>query len=189
MAEDVTDLLAKWAGGDRASLDAVMPMVYAELRRIAGAYLRQEREGHTLQPTALVHEAWVRLIHQRHPSFPHRKHFYALAAQVMRHILVDHARAARAEKRGGAGERTDLRESMMVAENTTVDLLALDEALTALSRLDARQAEVIEMRYFGGLTLDDVADLLGVSAATISRDQRAAEAWLHHVLAAGGPVR
>jgi RNA polymerase sigma factor (TIGR02999 family) len=181
---EVTQLLARWAEGDRAALDALTPIVYSELRKIADAFLRRERDGHTLQPTALVHEAWLRLMKQDQPSFDHRKQFYALAAQMMRRILVDHARAVNAEKRGGGSNKTDLDEDRVVdiGAGRIVEFLALDQALTQLSRVSARQAQVIELRYFAGLNLDEISELLGVSPATISRDQRSAEAWLSHVM-------
>ena len=179
---DVTQLLARWADGERAALDALMPVVYAELRKIADAFLRRERSGHTLQPTALVHEAWLRLVRQDQPSFDHRKQFYALAAQMMRRILVDHARTVNAEKRGGGLVRTTLEEAVEVCADRTVEFLVLDEALTRLARVSARQAQVIELRYFGGMNVEEMAGLLGVSPATISRDQRTAEAWLSHAM-------
>ena len=175
---DVTQLLARWAGGDQAALDALMPVVYAELRRIADAYLRRERGNHTLQPTALVHEAWLRLVKQDGGQFDHRKQFYALAAQVMRRILVDHARAANADKRGGGATNLALDESAVARAAPIVELLALDEALDQLAAASPRQARVIELRYFGGLSVEETAEVLGVSAPTVSRDQQAAEAWL-----------
>jgi RNA polymerase sigma factor (TIGR02999 family) len=175
---DVTLLLARWAGGDQTALDALMPVVYAELRRIADAYLRRERGNHTLQPTALVHEAWLRLVRQDGGQFNHRKQFYALAAQVMRRILVDHARAANADKRGGGATNLTLDESAAARSVPIVELLALDEALDQLAAASPRQARVIELRYFGGLSVEETADVLGVSAPTVSRDQQAAEAWL-----------
>jgi len=174
----VTQLLARWADGDQSALDALMPVVYAELRKIADAYLRRERSDHTLQPTALVHEAWLRLVKQDGGQFNHRKQFFALAAQVMRRILVDHARAANAGKRGGGATPLTLDESAMAGAAPAVELLALDEALAQLAVASPRQARVIELRYFGGLDLNEVAEVLGVSAPTISRDQKAAEAWL-----------
>ena len=177
---DVTQLLARWAEGDRAALDTLMPVVYAELRKIADAYLRRERSGHTLQPTALVNEAWLRLVRQEQPSFDHRKQFYALAAQVMRRILVDHARSVNADKRGG-GLKTTLDEGIGESSRV-VELIALDEALQRLADASPRQAQVIELRYFGGLNVEEMADVLGVSPATISRDQKIAEAWLGHIL-------
>lgn len=186
---DVTQLLARWAGGERAALDALMPVVYAELRKIADAFLRRERSGHTLQPTALVHEAWLRLVRQDQPSFDHRKQFYALAAQMMRRILVDHARTVNAEKRGGGLVRTTLEEAVEVCADRTVEFLVLDEALTRLARVSARQAQVIELRYFGGMNVEEMAGLLGVSPATISRDQRTAEAWLSHAMSDGAAAK
>ena len=183
---EVTHLLARWADGDRAALDALTPIVYGELRKIADAFLRRERSGHTLQPTALVHEAWLRLMKQDQPSFDHRKQFYALAAQMMRRILVDHARAVNAEKRGGgAANKTGLDpdHAVDIGAGRIVEFLALDQALTQLARVSARQAQVIELRYFAGLNLEEISGLLGVSPATISRDQRSAEAWLSHVMA------
>jgi RNA polymerase sigma-70 factor (ECF subfamily) len=178
---DVTHLLARWTAGDRAAFDALMPIVYDELRKIADAYLRRERTDHTLQPTALVHEAWLRLARQDPAAFDHRKRFYALAAQVMRRILVDHARAVNADKRGG-GLKTTLDDAMAVQHERTVELIALDEALDRLAELSPRQAEIVQLRYFAGLNVEEMAEVLGISASTVSRDQKTAEAWLGHVL-------
>lgn len=161
-----------------------MPIVYGELRQIADAYLRRERSDHTLQPTALVHEAWLRLVRQGEKHFEHRKQFYGLAAQVMRRILVDHARAANADKRGGGIAMTSLTDAAGESTMQLVEFLALDEALTSLGRVSPRQAQVIELRYFGGLNVDEIADVLNVSPATVSRDQRSAEAWLSHTMSA-----
>src|SRR6185295_6026525 len=157
-----------WAGGNHGALDTLMPVVYAELRKIADAYLQRERSGHTLQPTALVNEAWLRLVKTDDPSFAHRGQFFALAAQMMRRILVDHARALNADKRGGGAIRT-----------------TLDEALEQLARVSPRQARVIELRYFGGLGVEEMAGVLGVSMATVSRDQKTAEAWLGMAMQTG----
>ncbi len=181
--ERVTALLVRWTDGDAGALDALMPLVYLELRKTAHALLRRERADHTLQPTALVHEAWLRLVRQDRVSFEHRKQFFGLAAQVMRRILVDHARATQAAKRGGGAAMDVLEDGMAVTSDRTLDLLVLDQALTELGRVDARQAQLIELRYFGGLTVDEAADVLGVSAATVSRSQRAAEAWLSQAMA------
>jgi RNA polymerase sigma factor (TIGR02999 family) len=178
----VTQLLARWADGDAAALEGLMPIVYTELHQIAGSYLRRERTGHTLQPTALVNEAWLRLVRTDGLHFDHRKQFYALAAQAMRRILVDHARAQAADKRGGGAEKTTLDADISTGANRTIELLALDEALEQLARVSPRQAQVIELRYFGGLTVEEVGDLVGVSPATISREQKTAEAWLGHVM-------
>lgn len=176
--DGVTELLLRWTDGETAALDLLMPAVYAELRKTASALMRRERGGHTLQPTALVNEAWLRLVRQDRVSFEHRKQFFGLAAQVMRRILVDHARATNAGKRGGGVGHASIDQVTIATEDKAFDLLALDHALTELSRLDARQAQVIELRYFAGLTLDEAAETLGVSAGTIGRAQKAAEAWL-----------
>ena len=178
----VTQLLARWTGGDRDALDALMPIVYGELHKIAGGYLRQERGNHTLQPTALVHEAWMRLVKQDQTGFANRKQFYGLAAQLMRQVLVDHARAVNANKRGQGAPKAVLDESLPAAEGTLDEFLALDEALTRLADLSPRRAQVIEMRYFGGLNVEEVADLLDVSIATVSREQKTAEAWLSQAM-------
>jgi RNA polymerase sigma factor (TIGR02999 family) len=181
---EVTQLLSRWQQGDQSALDVLAPMVDSELRQIAEGYLRRERNGHTLQPTALVNEAWLRLVRQSQPSFESRKRFYALAAQVMRHILVDYARAARTAKRGIA-TRVTLRDPMAAIEVEFDRLLVLDQALSQLAAVSPRQARIIEMRYFGGLNGEEIADLLGVSAATISREQMAAEAWLGRAISPG----
>ena len=179
---DLTQLLAQWGQGDRGALDSLMPIVYAELRKIAEGYLRRERSGHTLQPTALVNEAWLRLIRQDQPNFENRKRFFALSAQMMRQILVDYARGVKAGRRGGGVTHLTL-GSVAVATASDVDqLLALDRALDELGRCSPRQARIIELRHFGGLNLEEVAELLEVSAATVSREQRAAEAWLSRAI-------
>jgi len=182
MNDGVTELLLRWTDGESGALDQLMPAVYAELRKTAGALMRRERGGHTLQPTALVHEAWLRMVRQDKVTFDHRKQFFGLAAQIMRRILVDHARTTRAAKRGGGAEMTPLDNVTIGMNDKAFDLLALDDALTALARVDERQAQVIELRYFGGLTIDELADTLGISAGTVSRDQRAAEAWLSYAM-------
>jgi RNA polymerase sigma-70 factor, ECF subfamily len=179
---EITGLLAKWANGDNGAVDELVPLVYLELRRIADGYLRRERSGHTLQPTALVHEAWLRIANHDDFAFEHRKQFFALAAQAMRRILVDHARTAHAQKRGGGAKRTELKDAIALAIDHTEDLLALDEALGQLSKVSPRQAHVIEMRYFAGLNVQEMADMLGVSPATISREQKTAEAWLSQAM-------
>ena len=182
---DVTQLLAQWAGGDGGALDSLMSIVYAELRKIADGYLRRERSGHTLQPTALVHEAWLRLVKQDESSFANRKQFFALAAQIMRRILVDHARSVQAEKRGGGDANLVLDETFTYAVNRTDEFLALDQALGKLALFSPRMAQVLELRYFGGFKVEELADLLGVSIATISREQHAAEAWLSQAMSTG----
>ena len=158
-------------------IDALMPQVYAELRRVAAAYLRRERPGQTLQPTALVNEAYVRLAGQ-HPRFENRAHFCAIAANAMRQILIERARARGARKRGGGAARITLDERLAAAPEAPVDLEALDEALTRLAALDAEQARIVELRFFGGLTVEETADALGVSPATVKRHWTVARAWL-----------
>lgn len=174
---EVTSLLQHWSGGDRQALERLMPLVYGELRRVAGAYLKAERPDHTLQPTALVHEAYLRLIDQKRVVWQNRAHFFGIAAQMMRRILVDHARRRQASKRdaerlrilSGAGEAS--------AENAP-DLLALDSALQGLQRLDPRQARIVELRFFAGLTVEETAEVANVSPATVKREWRTARAWL-----------
>ncbi len=180
---DVTSLLARWQAGEDGAHDRAAEVVYPELRRIAAAYLRRERTSHTLQPTALVHEAFLRLVHAGSLRFDCRQQFYALAAQLMRHILVDHARAALARKRGGAVAHVpldglELPDHQMAAGR----FLELHEALDRLAEQAPRKARIIEMRYFGGLTLEEAAEVLGISPATAHRDQRFAEAWLSEAL-------
>jgi RNA polymerase sigma factor (TIGR02999 family) len=184
-AGDITALLARWSGGDAAALDALTPLVYAELRKIAEAYLRGERTGHTLQPTALVHEAWMRLARPGETAFATRSHFYALAARIMRRVLVDWARAQHADKRGAGARPLTLDASTVFHADRTEDFLALDESLTSLGQVSPRMARIIELRYFGGFSVTEVAELLGTSAATVSRDQHAAEAWLSHAMGLG----
>jgi RNA polymerase sigma-70 factor (ECF subfamily) len=182
-AADVTSLLARWQSGEEGARERAAELVYPELRRIAAAYLRRERAGHTLQPTALVHEAFIRLVQAGRLRFDGRQQFYALAAQLMRHILVDHARAALAQKRGGDAakvslEGIDLPDSRLAAGR----FLELHDALDRLAAADPRKARIVELRHFGGLTLEESAALLGVSIATAHREQRFAEAWLSQAL-------
>jgi RNA polymerase sigma factor (TIGR02999 family) len=175
--EAVTRLLRAWSEGDLTARDELVPLVYDELRRRAAAYLRRERRGHTLQPTALVHEAYSRLASQHEP-FQNRAQFFAMASQMMRRVLVDHARAHHARKRASGGFRVDLTEGLAIAQPRQVDLIALDRALEELAALDERQARLVEMRFFGGLTADEAADALQVSLATANRDWALARAWL-----------
>lgn len=175
-------MLGRWRGGDRQALDALIPLVYEELRRIAQHYLRNERPGHTLQSTALVHEAYVRLIKQDLPQWQNRAHFFAVAAQLMRQILVDHARAYRADKRGGGACKLTLDEAEKDSQPLDVDIVALDDALKTLSSMDPQQGKVVELKFFGGLSIEDTAEVLGISASTVKRDWITARAWLHREL-------
>jgi RNA polymerase sigma-70 factor, ECF subfamily len=174
---ELTLLLAKWAKGNQQALDELTPLVYRELRQLAASYLRKERIGHTLQPTALVHEAYVRLVDQTNPTWQSRSHFFGVAARLMRQILVDHARRKQAGKR--AGIKVPLDEAISFQQERSRDFLALDSGLTALEKLDARKCKAIELRYFGGLSMDEIAQTLDVSPITVRRDLRMAEAWLH----------
>jgi RNA polymerase sigma factor (TIGR02999 family) len=177
-ASKVTDLLVAWSGGDRGALNTLVPLVYDELRELARRFLRQERVGHTLQPTALVHEAYARLIDQDRVHWQGRTHFFAVAAQTMRRVLVDHARKRHAARRGGPALRVTLDDSLAPADRRDVDLIALEEALTALGEVDARHARIVELRYFGGLSIEEAAEELSISPATVKRDWTLARAWL-----------
>jgi len=183
-APNVTRLLLELSGGNRAVVDELTPMVYQELKRIAGAQLRNERPGHTLQATALVHEAYIKLIDQRDVSWQNRAHFFGIAAQMMRRILLDYAKSKLRAKRGGGAPKTSLDEALVVAEDRASDLVRIDEALTRLEALDARQAKVVELRFFGGLTVEEAAEALGISAPTVKREWAMAKAWLHRELSA-----
>jgi RNA polymerase sigma factor (TIGR02999 family) len=170
-------LLAEWANGNQRALDDLTPLVYRELRQLAASYLRKERQGHTLQPTALVHEAYLRLVDQSNPTWQSRSHFFGVAARLMRQILVDHARRKQAGKR--AGIKVPLDEAVSFQQERSGDLIALDSGLTALEKIDPRKCKAVELRYFGGLSMDEIAQTLEVSTITVRRDLRMAEAWLH----------
>lgn len=183
----VTALLARWADGDRTAVDDVLPLVYDELRAIAARYIRRERPGHTLQATAIVHEAYVQLIEQNGLHFENRGHFIGFAAHVLRRVLVRYARERNANKRGGRLLRVTLAESESLALEQAPDLEALDGALTRLASLDPRKARVVELRFFGGMSGHEIAEVLGVGTATVGREWRSARAWLFAELSAGGP--
>jgi len=181
-SQDVTKLLQAWQQGDADALERLLPLVYDELRRVARAHLRRERPGHTLQATALVHEAYLRLVGGGGTTPRNRTHLFAMAARLMRQILVDHARRKDARKRGGAATVIALQESVPAPEIAVVDVLALDEALTELSALDPRLCQVVELKFFAGLNIDETAEALHVSAATVERDWTVSKAWLHQRL-------
>jgi len=184
-AEEVTRLLWEWKNGNQAAVDALTPIVYSELRRLAASYLRDERAAATLQPTALVHEAYLRLVAQSMPDWESRSHFFGVAAQLMRQILVDHARKNKSQKRGGGAAKVSLEDALGFAPERSDSMIALDVALSELAKIDPRQAEVIEMRFFGGFSVEETAQALGISVATIGREQRMAEAWLHRQMQRG----
>ena len=179
----VSRLLVAWRDGDTSALDQLMPLVHAELRQLAHRYLRQERVDHSFDPTDLVHEAYLRLVDKTHPRWRDRVHFYAVAAQLMRRILVDQARKVRARKRGGDVIKVPVDESLDAVTERAAEVVALDEALESLAKIDRRKCRVIELRYFGGLGIDETAAVLEVSTATVIKDARLARAWLHAALA------
>jgi RNA polymerase sigma-70 factor, ECF subfamily len=179
--EQVSRLLMDWSNGDRAALDELTPLVYAELRRLAASYLRQERPDHTLQPTALVHEAYIRLVSQSLPDWKNRSHFFGVAAQLMRQILVDYARRRRSAKRDG-GLKISLSPALAGTNNRSDGLIELDAALTDLEHVDPRKARIVELRFFAGLTVDETADAIELSVATVHREIKMAETWLYRRL-------
>ncbi len=182
MSHDVTLLLNRWKSGDRAALEQLVPLLYDELRRVAGRYLGRERVGHTLQPTALVHEAFLRLVGVSNIEWQNRAQFIGVAAEMMRRILVDYARARATEKRGGGVTLVALAATDIPGKEKGGELLAVDEALTRLAELDPRQAKIVEMRFFGGLTIEETAAAMDLSAATVKREWTIARAWLHREL-------
>jgi RNA polymerase sigma factor (TIGR02999 family) len=185
-AQDITGLLVAWSNGDRAALDTLVPLIYAELHRLARRYMRQEGPGHTLETTALVNEAYLRLVNQKQVNWQNRTHFFAVSAQSMRNILVDMARGRKRQRRGGNAEHLSLDESLVFSEERASELIALDDALTALAKVDERKSRIVEMRYFGGLSVEETADVLQISVATVDREWRRARAWLYSELNQAG---
>jgi RNA polymerase sigma factor (TIGR02999 family) len=183
----ITLILREFAAGDKAALDRLMPLVYAELRRLADSHLRRERPDHTLQPTALVHEAYIRLVGQEQPDYRSRAHFLGVAAHVMRQILVDHARSRSAGKRGGGQPPRSLDESIDAVVERPLAMIAVDDAMEALERTDARKAKLIEMRFFGGLTAEESADVVQLSVEKVRAELRVAQAWLQRELDRAAP--
>jgi RNA polymerase sigma-70 factor, ECF subfamily len=184
---EVTQLLLAWSEGDKAAMDKLMPLVYGELRRLAKQHMRRERAGHTLQTTALIHEAYLRLIDASQVRLENRRHFFAVASRLMRQALVDLARERGSLKRGGAVERVSIDEALVVSVQRDDELLALDEALLALAEFDERKSQVVEMRFFGGLTVEETAEALDISVETVHRDWRLARSWLLRLLRGGNP--
>lgn len=186
--EEITQLLINWRHGDKAALDQLTPLVYEDLRRLARGFMGKERSDHTLQTSALINEAYLRLVDQDEPNWQNRAHFFAVAAQIMRHILVDHARSYGYEKRGAGAQKVGLDEVMVFSEERARELVALDEALTSLATLDPRKSRIIELRFFGGLNIDETAEVMELSSTTVQREWRAAKAWLRRFIKGENPA-
>lgn len=183
--QEVTQLLADWGRGDRSALERLLPLVHTELRRIARRQMSHERPGHTLQATALVNEAYLKLAGQQGFEWQNRAHFFAVAAQVMRHILIDHARAHARDKRGGGAIQVSLNEAAVIGGQQAENFLALDEALRTLEQIDPQKGKIVELRYFGGLSIEETADVLNVSPRTVRREWQRAKAWLYRMVSEG----
>jgi RNA polymerase sigma factor (TIGR02999 family) len=179
---EITQLLAEWSDGNQSALDELYPLVYDELHRLARRYMSRERQGHTLQTTALINEAYVRLVDQRNVHWANRSHFFAISAQIMRRILIDHARRHAYAKRGGGAQQVSLDEAAIVTRTAGAELLRLDEALKSLAEMDPRRSQVVELRYFGGLNNEEIAGVLNISENTVTRDWNMARAWLYQQL-------
>lgn len=179
---ELTQLLIDWNNGDQSAFDRLMPLIDEELRRLAHRYMSREREGHTLQTTALVNEAFVRLVNRKNVNWQNRAHFFGIAAQLMRTILVDHARSHACVKRGGGAFKLELDDALVVSQEKASEVIALDDALKELARLDPQQSRIVELRFFGGLTVEETAEVLHLSPATIKREWSTAKAWLFHEL-------
>ena len=180
--QQVTELLVAWDGGDQAALDELMPLVYEELRRLAHQYMSHERPDHTLHTSALVNEAYLRLVNQKNVRWQDRAHFFGIAARLMRQVLVDYARKRRYAKRGGNARRVPLDEALAVSEERAADVMALDDALKSLAEIDPRQSQIVELRFFGGLSIEETATILKVSPGTVMRDWTLAKAWLRRAI-------
>lgn len=181
-SHEVTQLLVQWSNGDQAALDQLMPLVYGELRQMARRHMARQNPGHTLQTTALINEAYLKLVNQQDKHFQNRAHFFGVAAQAMRHILVDYARSKQYAKRGGDAPVVALDEALTVSEERAAELVAMDDALKELAKVDERKCRVVELRYFGGLSVEETAEVLKVSAITVMRDWSMAKSWLHREL-------
>jgi len=182
---EITHLLIKWKDGDQEALDELMPLIYDDLHQMARQHMSRQKPGHTLQTTALIHEAFIKIFGQSEKHFQNRSHFFAVAAQAMRHILVNYALSRKADKRGGGNLQVSLDEALIVSDHPVAELVALDDALNELAKIDLRKSKVVEMRYFGGLSVDETAEVLKVSPITVMRDWGLAKAWLHRELSKG----
>ena len=188
-SEGITRLLVNWRNGDKAALDQLMPIVYEELRRLARGFMGRERNNHTLQTSALINEAYLKLVDQDETNWQNRAHFFAVAAQIMRHILVDHARSYGYEKRGAGAQRVSLDDAKVFSEERAGELVALDEALTDLAAVDPRKSRLVELRFFGGLNIDETAEVMDLSPTTVQREWRAAKAWLQRFIKGENPAK
>jgi RNA polymerase sigma-70 factor (ECF subfamily) len=184
---EITQLLAEWSDGNQSALDELYPLVYDELHRLARRYMNRERKGHTLQTTALINEAYVRLVDQKNVHWANRSHFFAISAQIMRRILIDHARRHAYAKRGGGAQQVSLEEAATMTPGLGTEMVRLDEALKSLAEIDPRRSQVVELRYFGGLNNEEIAGVLRVSENTVTRDWNMARAWLYHQLNESSP--
>lgn len=182
--DEITQLLVNWSHGEKAAFDQLVPLVYPELRRLAKRHMGRENPDHTLQTSALINEAYLKLVNQQDVEWQNRAHFYAVAAQVMRHVLVDHARTRNYAKRGGGAAKVPLDEAAVVTQQRAAELIALDEALRDLAMLDERRSQIVELRFFGGLSAEETAEVMNISPSTVNREWRAAKAWLHHTMQA-----
>lgn len=182
LPDQITELLISWSQGDKEALEHLVPLVSAELRRLARRYMSKERSDHTLQTSALINEAYLRLVNQRGVEWKDRAHFFAVAAQIMRHILIDHARRYQYEKRGAGAQRIELDDTAVLGQQRAKELIALDDALTELAAFDSRKSQIVELRFFGGLTIEEVAEVTSTSPATVKRELQAARLWLKRSL-------
>lgn len=185
-SNDITQLLAAWGNGDQNALDQLMPLVYSELHRLAHRHMKKERPGHTLQTSALLNEVFVRLVDQRHVTWKSRAHFFAIAAQMMRRILVDYARSRRYAKRGGDARQVSLNEELIISRQRSADILDLHDALNELATIDERKSKIVELKFFGGLSIEETAEVLGVSPGTVMRDWTLSKAWLRLTMSKSG---
>ncbi|HZE70930.1 MAG TPA: sigma-70 family RNA polymerase sigma factor [Pyrinomonadaceae bacterium] len=182
LPDQITTLLLSWSNGDKEALNQLIPLVSSELRRLARRYMAKERSGHTLQTSALINEAYLRLINQQNVEWKDRAHFFAVAAQIMRHILIDHARSYRYEKRGAGAQKIELNDAAVLGQQRAKELIALDDALTDLAAVDPRKSQMVELRFFGGLTIEEVAEVTNTSPATVKRELQAAKLWLRRMM-------
>jgi RNA polymerase sigma factor (TIGR02999 family) len=186
--QEITQLLMNWSRGDKTALDQLVPLVYPELRRLAKRHMGRENPEHTLQTSALINEAYLKLVDQQNIQWTNRAHFFAMAAQVMRHILVDHARTRNYAKRGGGAVKLPLDEAVALTDQRAGELVALDDALKELAKLDDRRSQIVELRFFGGLNLEETAEVMNISISTVQREWRAAKAWLHRTMTSRGEI-